>query len=121
MEVIGVTDEHPQYEEVTEPETDPVAEAKRRDWGDPADVPVTPEQLRDGGPTRSSGAKTTTGGVAGPAHRARPVPPRGGKVAPTTTGDATSGGMDTPAGGSTSDGTTGAEDTTGAARPRRRR
>ncbi len=99
---------------------DEMAEVKRQDWGDPADVPVTPEELRDGGPSRSGGAVTTTGGRAGPARRARPVPPRGGKVAPTTTGDATSGGMRTPAGGSTSDASTGAESTTGTGRPAER-
>lgn len=67
------------------------------------------EALRDGGPTRGHGAVTTTGGTAGPASvRRRPNRnKRDGKVAPTTTGDATSGGMSTPAGGTTSDGTTG--------------
>ena len=100
------------YAEVTVPETDPVEEAKRQDWGDPADVAVDPQVLRDGGPTRTPGMMTTTGGTAGPAQRARPVPPRGGKVAPTTTGDATSGGRQPSVGGSTSDNTTGAESTT---------
>lgn len=67
------------------------------------------EIRRDGGPTRGPGAVTTTGGTAGPASvRRRTNRDTGdGKVAPTTTGDATSGGMDTPAGGATSDGTTG--------------
>ncbi|MGN9909166.1 hypothetical protein ACTMTJ_16605 [Phytohabitans sp. LJ34] len=67
------------------------------------------EILRDGGPTRGHGAVTTTGGTAGPASvRRRTNRDTGdGKVAPTTTGDATSGGMSTPAGGTTSDGTSG--------------
>lgn len=37
-------------DEVTEPAADPVREAKVRDVGDPADVRVDPETLRDGGP-----------------------------------------------------------------------
>jgi hypothetical protein len=68
------------------------------------------EILRDGGPTRGHGAVTTTGGTAGPAsvrRRTNRDIGDGRKVAPTTTGDATSGGMGTPAGGATSDGTTG--------------
>ncbi|BCB77649.1 hypothetical protein GCM10022251_63660 [Phytohabitans flavus] len=70
---------------------------------------LTEEILRDGGPTRGHGAVTTTGGTAGPASvRRRPNrSTRDKKVAPTTTGDATSGGMSTPASGATSDGTTG--------------
>ena len=62
------------------------------------------DELRDGGPTDTPGAMTTTGGSAGPAsirRRARP------DAAPTTTGDAGSGGMRTPLGGATSDNTTG--------------
>jgi hypothetical protein len=89
-------------DEITEP-TDDVAEAKRRDWGDVADVPVDAETLRDGGPTRSGGAVTTTGGNAGPASVPRR---RNDQAGPTTTGDATSGGMGTGPGGSTSDNTT---------------
>jgi hypothetical protein len=62
------------------------------------------DELRDGGPTETPGARTTTGGRAGPASvaglRARP------NAGPTTTGDATSGGMGTPVGGGTSDATT---------------
>ena len=67
------------------------------------------EILRDGGPTRGHGAVTTTGGTAGPASvRRRTNRDTGdGKVAPTTTGDATSGGMSTPVGGATSDGASG--------------
>jgi hypothetical protein len=51
---------------------------------------------------------TTTGGTAGPAS-VNPRPPRneGPNVAPTTTGDATTGGMDTPVGGTTSDASSG--------------
>lgn len=94
-------------DEVTVPPTDPVRVAKENDIGDPADVQVDAEELRNGGPTRSGGAVTTTGGTAGPASVPR-RPRTGEDVAPTTTGDATSGGMSTPAGGSTSDATTGA-------------
>lgn len=85
-----------------------MSEAKRRDVDDPADVPIDPQEWRNGGPTRTPGVQTTTGGRAGPASRskARPLPP--GKVAPTTTGDATSGGFDSPIRTSTSDATTGA-------------
>jgi len=98
-------DRERQDAEVTDP-ADGVAEAKRRDWGDVADVPVDPQELRDGGPTRTPGMVTTTGGKAGPAS-VRRVPRRAsGKVAPTTTGDATSGGMSTGQGGGTSDNTT---------------
>ncbi|WFE26352.1 hypothetical protein O7623_23900 [Solwaraspora sp. WMMD791] len=106
-------------DDVVAPPTDPVREVKQRDLDDPADVPIPAEVLRDGGPTRSGGGLTTTGGTAGPASTRRAAGPgrgkdpgrgkkgRGrGKVAPTTTGDATSGGMGTPAGGSTSDATT---------------
>jgi hypothetical protein len=61
------------------------------------------DELRDGGPTNAPGVRTTTGGTAGPASIRRPVPEG---AAPTTTGDATSGGMGTPVGGGTSDATT---------------
>lgn len=98
----------PEVSEVNLPPTDPVREAKRRDIDDPADVEVNPDDLRNGGPTRTPGAVTTTGGKAGPAnvHRVRR---HGDKVAPTTTGDATTGGMGNAAGGSTSDAMSGAE------------
>jgi hypothetical protein len=106
--------------EITEPPTDPVREAKQRDLDDPADVDVDPEVLRQGGPTRSPGAITTTGGRAGPAMRhatgqrgagGGPEGQGGGKnkIAPTTTGDATTGGMATPTGGTTSDASTGGD------------
>jgi hypothetical protein len=63
------------------------------------------DQLRDGGPTRTPGVATTTGGTAGP--NSFRTPPRSGPgVANTTTGDATTGGMDTPTDGSTSDAST---------------
>ncbi|MFC0531262.1 hypothetical protein [Phytohabitans kaempferiae] len=67
------------------------------------------ETRRDGGPTRGHGAVTTTGGTAGPAsvRRLAKKDRKGRKVAPTTTGDATSGGMSRPAGGTTSDATSG--------------
>lgn len=91
-------------DEVTLPPSDERREAHARDLDDPADANADPDVLRDGGPTRHRGVATTTGGRrAGPAstHR-RPRRP-GGKVAPTTTGDATSGKFGTPAGGATSD------------------
>jgi hypothetical protein len=61
------------------------------------------DELRDGGPTRTPGAMTTTGGSAGPASVRRRVQPG---AAPTTTGAAGSGGMHAPIGGATSDATT---------------
>ncbi|MEU4383246.1 hypothetical protein [Micromonospora echinofusca] len=93
-------------DEVTVPPTDVQRVIQDEDPDDPAHVPVDPEVLRDGGPTRGQGAVTTTGGTAGPAsvrRLARQPERHRGKVAPTTTGDATTGGMSTPAGGSTSD------------------
>ncbi|MFC4145170.1 hypothetical protein ACFO0M_02775 [Micromonospora mangrovi] len=93
-------------DEVTVPPTDVNRVIQDEDPGDPADVPIDPEVLRDGGPTRGQGAVTTTGGTAGPASTrriARQPEQHPGTVAPTTTGDATTGGMSTPAGGSTSD------------------
>ncbi|MFJ6196951.1 hypothetical protein [Micromonospora sp. NPDC092111] len=93
-------------DEVTVPRTDVTRAIQEDDPGDPADVPIDPEVLRDGGPTRGQGALTTTGGTAGPAsvRRVARQPERHpGKVAPTTTGDATTGGLSTPAGGATSD------------------
>jgi len=61
------------------------------------------DELRDGGPTRTPGAMTTTGGTAGPASTGRRFTPG---AAPTTTGDAGSGGTDAPIGGGYSDATT---------------
>ncbi|GIJ29423.1 hypothetical protein Vqi01_45850 [Micromonospora qiuiae] len=93
-------------DEVTVPPTDVEAAIQRDDRDDPAHVPIDPTVLRDGGPTRGQGAITTTGGTAGPASArrlARQPERHRGKVAPTTTGDATTGGMSTPSGGSTSD------------------
>ncbi|RBJ07374.1 hypothetical protein DRA43_08600 [Micromonospora provocatoris] len=93
-------------DEVTVPQTDVERMRQELDPDDPADVPVDPTVLRDGGPTRGQGAVTTTGGTAGPAsvrRLARQPEKHPGKVAPTTTGDATTGGLSTPAGGSTSD------------------
>ncbi|MEE6258938.1 hypothetical protein [Plantactinospora sonchi] len=90
-------------DEVTLP-VDEGRAAHELDIEDPADRAPDPDVLRDGGPTRNRGVVTTTGGSAGPASaRRRPRRP-GGKVAPTTTGDATTGGTNTPASGSTSDG-----------------
>lgn len=92
-------------DEVSLPPSDEIREEQKRDPFDPADVHVDPEDLRKGGVTRSPGAKTTTGGRAGPASvRKVAQRPRGkGKVAPATTGDATTGGMSTPSAGTTSD------------------
>ncbi|MFI2711197.1 hypothetical protein ACH495_13820 [Micromonospora sp. NPDC018662] len=93
-------------DEVTVPPTDEQRVIQESDPDDPAHVAVDPAVLRDGGPTRGQGAVTTTGGTAGPAsvRRVARQPERHrGKVAPTTTGDATTGGLSTPAGGSTSD------------------
>jgi hypothetical protein len=53
------------------------------------------EQLRDGGPHPEHGVVTTTGGHAGP-NSFRPHPRTGPGVANTTTGDATTGAMDSP-------------------------
>jgi hypothetical protein len=64
------------------------------------DREVELEELRNGGPTRTPGMMTTTGGTAGPASVRRPV---NENAAPTTTGDATTGGMSTPVRSSTSD------------------
>ncbi|WP_319460862.1 hypothetical protein [Micromonospora sp. RTP1Z1] len=93
-------------DEVTVPQTDVLRVIQDEDPDDPAHTRIDPNVLRDGGPTRGQGAITTTGGTAGPAsvRRVARQPERHpGKVAPTTTGDATTGGMSTPAGGSTSD------------------
>jgi hypothetical protein len=93
-------------DEVTVPPTDVERVIQDEDPDDPADAPTDPNVLRDGGPTRGQGAVTTTGGSAGPAsvRRVARQPERHpGKVAPTTTGDGTTGGMSTPTGGSTSD------------------
>ncbi|MEH0935854.1 hypothetical protein V6U80_11915 [Micromonospora sp. CPCC 205543] len=92
-------------DEVTVPQTDPLRVIQELDPDDPADSPIAAEVLRDGGPTRGQGAVTTTGGTAGPAsvRRVARQPDRHPDVAPTTTGDATTSGLSTPAGGSTSD------------------
>ncbi|MER7271016.1 hypothetical protein ABT344_22275 [Micromonospora carbonacea] len=93
-------------EEVTVPQTDVQRVIQDEDPDDPAHVRIDPAVLRDGGPTRGQGAVTTTGGTAGPAsvRRVARQPERHpGEVAPTTTGDATTGGLSTPAGGATSD------------------
>ncbi|QOC92853.1 hypothetical protein [Micromonospora craniellae] len=93
-------------DEVTVPPTDVESAIQRDDRDDPAHVPIDPTVLRDGGPTRGQGAITTTGGTAGPASArrvARQPERHRGTVAPTTTGDATTGGLSTPSGGSTSD------------------
>ncbi|TWJ23169.1 hypothetical protein JD76_03299 [Micromonospora endolithica] len=100
-------------DEVTVPQTDVQRVLQDADPDDPAHVPIDPEVLRDGGPTRGQGAVTTTGGTAGPAsvRRLARQPERNrDTVAPTTTGDATTGGLSTPTGGSTSDQSTHAPD-----------
>jgi hypothetical protein len=60
------------------------------------------EELRKGGPTRTPGIITTTDGKAGPAMRRATGQKKRGKIAPTTTGDAGSGGMNAPTRGTTS-------------------
>ncbi|WP_422774823.1 hypothetical protein ACN28C_26885 [Plantactinospora sp. WMMC1484] len=91
-------------EEVTLP-VDEGREAHERDIEDPADRARDVDVLRDGGPTRNRGVSTTTGTGrrAGPANVRRQPRRPGGKVAPTTTGDATTGGINPSAAGSTSD------------------
>jgi hypothetical protein len=83
----------------------------RDDRGDPdpdaltstIDASVDPEVLRNGGPTRTPGMMTTTGGNAGP-NSIKHHPNRiKGQVPLTTTGDATTSGMETPDRTSTSD------------------
>jgi hypothetical protein len=94
-------------DEITDPRSDlrPVADEPDLRSTVPADTDL--DELRDGGPTRTKGVMTTTGGTAGPASVRRvPAEDPGGKVAPTTTGDAGSGGTSFPGGGSTSDATT---------------
>jgi hypothetical protein len=68
------------------------------------------EQLVNGGPPPAGGgAMTTTGGTAGP-NSFKTRPRSGPGVAPTTTGDATTGAMTTPVDGYTSDATSNAVD-----------
>ena len=98
-------------EEVTVPRTDVESQIQRDDPFDPAKERIDPQVLRDGGPVGGQGAVTTTGGTAGPAsvRRVARQPERHpGTVAPTTTGDATTGGLSTPMGGGTSDQSTSA-------------
>ena len=59
-------------------------------------------QLQDGGPYDGDGVMTTTGGTAGP-NSFRQRPRSGPGVANTTTGDATTGAMETPRDGYVSD------------------
>ncbi|GID25913.1 hypothetical protein [Paractinoplanes brasiliensis] len=67
------------------------------------------EQLRDGGPPPEHGVMTTTGGNAGP-NSFRAQPRSGPGVANTTTGDATTGAMQTPVDSYTSDSSSNAVD-----------
>ncbi len=90
---------------MSDPETDEQRIAA--ELSSTVDADVDPEVLRNGGPTRTPGMMTTTGGTAGPnSAKPRPYRPEGVKIAPTTTGDATTGGMDTPIRSSTSDAST---------------
>jgi hypothetical protein len=68
-----------------------------------------PEVLKDGGPRTGEGSMTTTGGTAGP-NSFKSHPRHGPGVAPTTTGDATTGAMETPVDGYTSDASSNAVD-----------
>ncbi|MBQ1016557.1 hypothetical protein KBX71_01610 [Micromonospora sp. D93] len=98
-------------DEVRVPRTDVESQIQREDPFDPAKERIDPQVLRDGGPVGGQGAVTTTGGTAGPAsvRRVARQPERHpGTVAPTTTGDATTGGLSTPMGGGTSDQSTSA-------------
>jgi hypothetical protein len=66
-----------------------------RDLDSTVDRDTDLDELRNGGPTQTPGAMTTTGGTAGPASfagRDQPDP----SAAPTTTGDATTGGLQPP-------------------------
>jgi hypothetical protein len=67
------------------------------------------DQLQDGGPHDVHGVATTTGGHAGP-NSFRTHPRHGPGVANTTTGDATTGAMETPVDGYTSDASSNAVD-----------
>jgi hypothetical protein len=67
------------------------------------------DQLQDGGPHDVRGVATTTGGTAGP-NSFRTKPRSGPGVANTTTGDATTGAMETPVDGYTSDASSNAVD-----------
>ena len=67
------------------------------------------DQLQDGGPHRTPGVATTTGGNAGP-NSFKSHPRSGPGVANTTTGDATTGAMETPVDGYTSDASSNAVD-----------
>jgi hypothetical protein len=68
------------------------------------------EQLVNGGPPPAGGGvMTTTGGNAGP-NSFKTRPRSGPGVAPTTTGDATTGAMTAPVDGYTSDATSNAVD-----------
>ncbi len=60
------------------------------------------DRLQDGGPHPEHGVMTTTGGTAGP-NSFRTHPRSGPGVANTTTGDATTGAMETPVDSYTSD------------------
>jgi hypothetical protein len=67
------------------------------------------DQLQDGGPQEFPAVATTTGGTAGP-NSFRERPRSGPGVANTTTGDATTGAMNTPVDGYVSDASSNAVD-----------
>ena len=67
------------------------------------------DQLQDGGPQEFPAVATTTGGTAGP-NSFREHPRSGPGVANTTTGDATTGAMETPVNSYTSDASSNAVD-----------
>ncbi|WP_117209190.1 hypothetical protein [Allorhizocola rhizosphaerae] len=72
-----------------------------------ADRELEKEERRDGGPSETPGMMTTTGGKAGTSMRVKPGRKNPGKTAPTTTGDAGSGGMNPPTSGTTSSNSSG--------------
>jgi hypothetical protein len=95
-------------DEVTEPPADAGTEARQRDIEDVADVAVDPDALLTGGPTRAEGKQTPARDPLRMPRERAGQPQRGrGKVAPTTTGDATTGGMRAQADTSTSDNASG--------------
>lgn len=92
--------------------TDDGRDAVERDFDNTLDRDVDLDELRNGGPTRTPGIMTTTGGTAGPASVAAALRAHAGgsvgsaEAGQTTTGDAGSSGMGTEVGGGYSDATT---------------
>ncbi|GIH13045.1 hypothetical protein [Rugosimonospora africana] len=94
-----------------DPELDLAAIDRDPDLNATLDRDTDLDELRDGGPSRTPGTRTTTArttligtttGRAGRAMTPGKRHPRPG-AGPTTTGDATTGGMNTPTGMGTSD------------------